>query len=75
MHANLKQAIADADATLNLEPVKKGIMMRFVRNEFSEAVARGDIDPKGQPYAGPVNEMFKNGDLSLAMVGAGDRRP
>ena len=72
VHNNVKQAIADASETLNLEPVKKGIMMRFVRNEVSEAVARGDIDPKGQPYAGPVHEMFQNGDLSLAMVGAGE---
>jgi enoyl-[acyl-carrier protein] reductase II len=72
VHHNVKQAIADAGETLNLEPVKKGIMMRFVRNEVSEAVARGDIDPKGQPYAGPVHEMFQNGDLSLAMVGAGE---
>jgi len=72
VHQNVKQAIADAQETVNLEPVKKGIMMRFVRNEFADAVARGDIDPNGQPYAGPVLEMFQTGDLSLAMVGAGE---
>ncbi|MFN0030261.1 MAG: NAD(P)H-dependent flavin oxidoreductase [Acidimicrobiales bacterium] len=72
VHLNVKEAIAQADETVNLEPVKKGIMMRFVRNEMAEAVARGEIDPKGQPYAGPVLEMFENGDLSLAMVGAGE---
>jgi enoyl-[acyl-carrier protein] reductase II len=71
-HVNFKQAIADADATLNLEPVKKGIRMRVVRNEFSEAVARGDIDPQGSPYAGPVMEVFENGRLDLAMVGCGE---
>jgi NAD(P)H-dependent flavin oxidoreductase YrpB (nitropropane dioxygenase family) len=69
---NVKQAIAEATETVSLEPVKKGIMMRFVRNEVADAVARGDIDPKGQPYAGPVLEMFDSGDLSLAMVGAGE---
>ena len=72
VHVNVKQAIADAEETVNLEPVKKGIMMRFVRNEFAEAVARGDIDPKGQVYAGPVLELFETGDLGLAMVGAGE---
>ena len=72
VHANVKQAIAQSEETISLEPVKKGIMMRFVRNEFAEAVARGDIDPQGQPYAGPVLEMFQSGDLSLAMVGAGE---
>jgi enoyl-[acyl-carrier protein] reductase II len=71
-HVNFKQAIADAEATLNLEPVKKGIKMRVVRNEFSEAVARGDIDPQGSPYAGPVMEVFQNGRLDLAMVGCGE---
>jgi enoyl-[acyl-carrier protein] reductase II len=72
VHVNVKQAIAEATETVSLEPVKKGIMMRFVRNDFADAVARGDIDPKGQPYAGPVLEMFHSGDLSLAMVGAGE---
>ncbi len=72
VHVNVKEAIVQAAETVNLEPVKKGIMMRFVRNEVAEAVARGDIDPKGQPYAGPVLEMFDNGDLNLAMVGAGE---
>ncbi len=72
VHPNVKQAIADAAETINLEPVKKGIMMRFVRNDFAEAVARGDIDPQGQPYAGPVFELFETGDLGLAMVGAGE---
>jgi enoyl-[acyl-carrier protein] reductase II len=72
VHVNVKQAIAEAEETIALEPVKKGIMMRFVRNAFADAVARGDIDPKGQPYAGPVLEMFETGDLGLAMVGAGE---
>ncbi len=72
VHANFKQAIADCDATLNLEPVKKGIRMRVVHNEFSEAVARGDIDPKGNPYAGPVMELFEHGRTDRAMVGCGE---
>jgi enoyl-[acyl-carrier protein] reductase II len=72
VHANFKQAIADCESTLNLEPVKKGIMMRVVRNEFSEAVARGDIDPKGSPYAGPVMELFEQGRTDKAMVGCGE---
>ncbi|MEZ5234080.1 MAG: nitronate monooxygenase [Acidimicrobiales bacterium] len=72
VHDNVKRAIAEAEETVNLEPVKKGIMMRFIRNELSEAVARGEIDPQGQPYAGPVLELFETGDLGLAMVGAGE---
>lgn len=72
VHGNFKQAIADCDATLNLEPVKKGIKMRVVLNEFSEAVARGDIDPQGNPYAGPVMELFEHGRTDKAMVGCGE---
>ena len=71
-HVNFKQAITDAQATISLEPVKKGIKMRFVRNDFSEAVARGDIDPQGNVYAGPVLELFDHGRLDKAMVGAGE---
>ena len=46
--------------------------MRVVRNELSEAVARGEIDPKGNPYAGPFMEAFAHGRLDRAMVGCGE---
>lgn len=46
--------------------------MRVVRNELSEAVARGDVDPAGNPYAGPFMEAFEHGRLDRAMVGCGE---
>jgi enoyl-[acyl-carrier protein] reductase II len=72
VHDNWKQAIADCDLTLNIEPGPPGIRMRVVRNELSEAVFRGDIDPAGNPYAGPFLEAFEHGRLDKAMVGAGE---
>jgi len=35
-------------------------------------VFRGEIDPAGNPYAGPFIEAFENGRLDLAMVGVGE---
>ena len=71
-HPNWKQAIADSDVTLNTEPGPPGIRMRVARTELAEAVLRGDIDPAGNPYAGPFLEAFENGRLDQAMVGCGE---
>ncbi len=71
-HQNWKQAIADCDRTLSIDPGRSATRMLVVRNEFSEAVARGEIDPKGNPYAGPFHELFKNGRLDKAMAGCGE---
>ena len=72
VHHNWKQAIADCDGTLNIDTGRAATRMLVVRNEFSEAVARGEIDPKGNPYAGPFQELFKNGRLDKAMAGCGE---
>jgi enoyl-[acyl-carrier protein] reductase II len=72
VHHNWKQAIADTDVTLSIDPGIPGQRMRVVRNELSEAVARGDVDPKGNPYAGPFMDAFKHGRLDRAMVGCGE---
>jgi enoyl-[acyl-carrier protein] reductase II len=71
-HPNWKQAIADSDVTLNIEPGPPGIRMRVARTELAEAVSRGDIDPAGNPYAGPFLEAFEHGRLDQAMVGCGE---
>ncbi len=72
VHVNWKQAIADCDVTLNIDPGMGNIRMRVVGNEYAEAVFRGDIDPAGNPYAGPVLEAIEHGRLDVAMVGAGE---
>jgi enoyl-[acyl-carrier protein] reductase II len=72
VHDNWKQAIVDCDTTLRINIGKPGIAMRVVRNDFSDSVARGDLQPNGNPYAGPFLELFKNGRVDLAMVGAGE---
>jgi enoyl-[acyl-carrier protein] reductase II len=72
VHANWKEAIADTDVTLNVQPGNPNIRMRVARTELAEAVFRGEVDPAGNPYAGPVLEAIENGRLDLAMVGCGE---
>ena len=72
VHPNWKQAITDTDVTLNIGPGNPNIRMRVARTDFAEAVFRGDIDPAGNPYAGPVLEAIENGRIDLAMVGCGE---
>jgi enoyl-[acyl-carrier protein] reductase II len=72
VHANWKQAIADCDVTMNIEPgMGPGIKMRVVGNELAEAVSRGDVELES-PYAGPFLEGFNNGRLEVTMVGCGE---
>ncbi len=33
---------------------------------------RGEVDPAGNPYAGPFLEAFEHGRLDKAMVGCGE---
>lgn len=71
-HHNWKQAIADCDVTLTASPVRSpDMLMRAVRNEFSEAVVRGDI-AFNNPYAGDFIAAFMRGELDKALVGAGE---
>jgi len=72
VHLNWKRAITDCNVTLNIDPGLPGIRMRVVGNELAEAVFRGDVDPAGNPYAGPFLEAFEHGRLDKAMVGAGE---
>jgi NAD(P)H-dependent flavin oxidoreductase YrpB (nitropropane dioxygenase family) len=52
VHRNVKQAITNATEAVSPEPVKTGITMRFVRNEFAEAVARGEVIARTSPAPG-----------------------
>ena len=72
VHVNWKKAITDCEVTLNIDPGMPGIRMRVAGNEFSEAVFRGDVDPAGNPYAGPFLEAFEHGRVDKAMVGCGE---
>jgi enoyl-[acyl-carrier protein] reductase II len=72
VHDNWKRAVADCDVTLNIDPGIPGVRMRVVGNELAEAVFRGDIDPAGNPYAGPVLEVIERGRVDQALVGAGE---
>jgi NAD(P)H-dependent flavin oxidoreductase YrpB (nitropropane dioxygenase family) len=46
--------------------------MRTVRNEFAEAVGRGDAGHKKNPYAGDAMKLFYDGRTDLALVGCGE---
>lgn len=72
VHDNWKRAIIDNDITLNIDPGMPGIRMRVAGTELAEAVFRGDVDPAGNPYAGPFLEAFEHGRLDKAMVGCGE---
>jgi enoyl-[acyl-carrier protein] reductase II len=72
VHHNWKEAVVECDGVLRINIGKPGIAMRFVRNAYSEAVARGEVEMNGNPYAGPFLELFENGRTDLAMVGAGE---
>lgn len=72
VHANWKRAITDSETTLNIDPGMAGIRMRVAATDLAEAVFRGEVDPAGNPYAGPFLEAFENGRTDLAMVGCGE---
>jgi enoyl-[acyl-carrier protein] reductase II len=72
VHVNWKRAIADCNVTHNIDPGLPGSRMRVAGNELAEAVFRGDIDPAGNPYAGPFLEAFEHGRLDKALVGCGE---
>ena len=51
---------------------KPGVGVRVVKNAYSLRVASGEIDPAGNPYAGPFLELFNEGRTDRAMAGAGE---
>ena len=72
-HDNYKQAIAAAERTIAIDMDLPHIpVMRAVHNKFAEGVARGDADPKKNPYAGDAMKLFYEGRTDLALVGAGE---
>jgi enoyl-[acyl-carrier protein] reductase II len=72
VHLNWKRAITESAVTLNIDPGMPGIRMRVADTELAEAVMRGEVDPAGNPYAGPFLEAFEHGHLDKAMVGCGE---
>jgi enoyl-[acyl-carrier protein] reductase II len=72
-HDNYKQAIVDAQEVISIDmnlPIIPS--MRAVRNEFAEAVARGEAGHKKNPYAGEAMKLFYEGRTDLALVGCGE---
>jgi enoyl-[acyl-carrier protein] reductase II len=72
-HDNYKQAIVDAQHVISIDMNLPNIpSMRAVRNEFAEAVARGEAGHKKNPYAGEAMKLFYEGRTDLALVGCGE---
>ena len=72
-HDNYKQAIVDAEQVISIDMGLPNIpSMRAVRNEFAEAVARGEAGHKKNPYAGAAFKLFYDGRTDLALVGCGE---
>jgi enoyl-[acyl-carrier protein] reductase II len=72
-HDNYKQAISDSDDVVSIDmglPVIPA--MRAVRNEFADAVSRGESGHKRNPYAGDAMKLFYEGRTDLALVGCGE---
>lgn len=72
VHENWKRAITDSQVTLAIDPGMPGVRMRVAQTELAEAVARGDVDPKGNPYAGPFFDLFNDGRLDRTLAGCGE---
>ncbi len=72
-HDNYKQAIVDAEQVIAIDMGLPLIPeMRAVRNDFAEAVARGEAGHKKNPYAGEAMKLFYEGRTDLALVGCGE---
>lgn len=72
IHANYKQQLADAERIFYLQFGLPEVKMLVVENDYSNTVKRGEIDPKGNPYAGDALKCFYEGRTDLAMVGGGE---
>jgi enoyl-[acyl-carrier protein] reductase II len=73
IHDNYKQAIVEGAGTLRIHYMNRpGVGVRVVKNDYSQRVASGEIDPDGNPYAGPFLELFNEGRVDRAMAGAGE---
>jgi enoyl-[acyl-carrier protein] reductase II len=71
-HDNYKQAIATTDHVINIDTAHPTVTMRAVRNEFAEAVSRGEAGDTKIPYAGDAMKLFYEGRTDLALVGCGE---
>lgn len=72
IHDGYKEAIAEAEKVLYVDFGMPDCKMIAVRNDYSESVARGEIDAKGNPYAGDPRKVYLEGRTDLAMVGVGE---
>ena len=79
LHPNWKQEAVKAEQVYYLaygRPaggwLDKNKVVVAARNEFSDRVARGEIEPAGNPYFGDARACFYEGRTDLAMVGAGE---
>ena len=72
-HVKYKEAIVAAERVIAIDMNLPNIpSMRAVRNEFAEAVARGEAGHRKNPYAGEAMKLFYEGRTDLALVGCGE---
>ncbi|OAI44205.1 hypothetical protein AYO38_09985 [bacterium SCGC AG-212-C10] len=72
-HDNYKQQIVEANEVVAIDIGMPLIpSMRAVRNEFADAVFRGEAGHKRNPYAGDAMKLFYEGRTDLALVGCGE---
>lgn len=72
-HDNYKTSITETDDVVAIDVGLPLIpSMRAVRNDFAEAVSRGEAGHTRNPYAGDAMKLFYEGRIDLALVGCGE---
>jgi enoyl-[acyl-carrier protein] reductase II len=72
LHRGFKEALAAAEQIYYLDYGPPETVMLAVRNEYSERILSGEIQPNGNPYFGDPRTCFWEGRTDLAVVGAGE---
>ena len=73
VHGDYKQAISDAEKVVYVDFGQPDTKMLAIKNDYSEAVLRGDIKGDGKnPYIGDPRKIYLEGRTDLAMAGVGE---
>jgi enoyl-[acyl-carrier protein] reductase II len=72
LHRGFKEALAAAEKIYYLDYGQPGSVMLAVKNDFSDRVISGEIEPTGFPYFGDARACMWDGRTDLAVVGAGE---
>ncbi len=72
-HDNYKDSIVESNDVVGIDMGLPLIpSMRAVKNDFADAVARGEAGHRRNPYAGDAMKLFYEGRTDLALVGCGE---